>query len=117
MTAAQLLAIALASLLSGLVAGMGAVVAVRMMVVKLQTQMEERETQKQRRDKEVDEKFSQLHAALGMMGTNGGAYVRRGECLVMESAVREKLEAIKAELHQFRIEVDGRISSLEEGTS
>jgi len=103
----------MSALVTGVVVGAASYVAVRMSLVRIQTQQEERAKVQEKRDGDVDAKFAALHAALGMLGTNGGGYVRRGECIALEGNVAAKLGDIKSELHEFRVEVDGRIERLE----
>jgi hypothetical protein len=112
-TLAHFIAPGISAVLTGLTVGTASYVAVRTSLVRIQTQMEERERQLRSRDADVDEKFERLHGALGMMGTNGGGYMRRGECAVRELDIANRLADIKAEVHEFHQEVNGRLAKIE----
>ena len=87
--------------------------AVKTSLVKIQTQLEERARVQAIREAEVDKKFDRIEAVLGMTAANGSAFIRRGECVVLEHNVSSRLESIKGDIHDFRKEVDGRLDIIE----
>ena len=56
--------------------------------------------------------IKQIKDHLGLGDKPNGGYVRRGECLLMEGAVKDKLEMMAKSLAEMRVEVHAQHAEL-----